>query len=127
MSKRTKNFSFKKRIKSFKYAFAGLKSMFIAEHNSRIHLVAAVLAISLGILLSISIAEWLIIVLVIGIVFTAELINSAIEKLADVVSSDHNDRIKQIKDYCAAAVLVSSIVALIIGGLIFIPRILILL
>jgi len=117
-------FSIKKRLKSFKYAFAGLKALLLFEHNSRIHLVAAVLVILLGILLKISVAEWLFIVLVIGIVFTAELLNSAIEKLADLVSPDHNEQIKRIKDYCAAAVLVSSIAALLIGVIIFIPKIL---
>ena len=126
MSKKNKNFSIRKRVKSFKYAFSGLNSLLRSEHNSRIHLVAAVLAIALGILFKISVAEWLYIALVIGMVFMAELFNSAIEELADKVSAEYNERIKRIKDYCAAAVLVSSIVAIIIGAIIFIPRILLL-
>jgi diacylglycerol kinase len=117
-------FSVKKRLTSFKYAFSGLKSLLLFEHNSRIHLIAAILAAILGIVLKISATEWSLVVLVIGFVFAAELFNSAIEKLADVVSPEHNEMIKRIKDYCAASVLVSSIAALLIGVIIFVPKIL---
>lgn len=124
MSDKQNKISIKKRVASFKYAFAGLKSLLLFEHNSRIHLIAAILAITLSIVLKISMVEWLVIVFVIGLVFVTELINSAIENLADMVSPDYNEKIKRIKDYGAAAVLISSIVSLVVAGLIFIPKIL---
>ena len=119
-----KKFSLKERLASFKHAFAGLKSLLFFEHNSRIHIIAAILAISLSIVLKISLIEWLIIVLVIGLVFVTELLNSAIENLADEVCQNFNERIKRVKDHGAAAVLVSSIVALVVGVIVFGPKIL---
>ena len=80
---KTEKFSVRKRLKSFGYAFNGLKLLVKEEHNSRIHLVAAVVAILLGWGLNISLAEWLVLLLVIGAVFVAELFNSALENLAD--------------------------------------------
>lgn len=116
-------FSIRKRLKSFVYAFNGFKVMLREEHNSRIHLVAAILAIAMGIILKINWPEWVFLSIVIGAVFTAELFNSAIEQLCDHLSPEQNVRIKKIKDLSAAAVLVSAIVALVTGCLIFLPRI----
>lgn len=124
MSDKQKMFSIKKRLASFKYAFQGLQSLLLFEHNARIHLVAAIIALTLSILFKISTLEWLIIVFVIGLVLVTELLNSAFEKLADMVSPDYDERIRHVKDYGAAAVLISSVVALIAGALIFIPKIL---
>jgi diacylglycerol kinase len=112
-------FTLRSRITSFKYAFAGIGSMIRNEHNSRIHLIAAVLAVILGLILHLSLLEWVAIIIVIGLVFITELINSAIELLADLVEPETNPKIKRIKDYAAASVLISAIIALIVGGLIF--------
>ena len=117
-------FSAKKRLRSFKYAFNGLKILIRDEHNARIHFVVFLLALILGILLSISAHEWIIIFLVSSMVFSMEIINSAIENLADLVSLDKSEKIKKIKDLSAAAVLISAIVALIAGCIIFIPKLL---
>ncbi|MBP5613770.1 MAG: diacylglycerol kinase family protein, partial [Bacteroidales bacterium] len=68
-------FSVRKRIKSFSYAFAGLRVLFREEHNARIHAVAAVLAVAMGFLFRISPMEWIAVVIVIGMVFAAEIIN----------------------------------------------------
>ena len=120
----TNKFSIKSRLSSFKFAFQGLLSLVKNEHNARIHLLAAILAIVLGIVMKISVTEWALLTIVIGLVFISELFNTAIEKLADFVHPEWNDQIKKVKDYAAAAVFISAIIALVAGGLIFIPRIL---
>ena len=116
-------FSIKKRIKSFAYAFAGLKVLFLEEHNSWIHATAAVLAIAMGFLFRISPMEWIAIVIVIGMVFSAEIINSSLERTADFVKAERDDRKRDIKDLGAAAVLVCAMSALITGLIIFVPKI----
>lgn len=127
MAEKQNKFSFKERLASFKYAFEGLRFLLLFEHNSRIHLIAAIVAITLSFVLKISGIEWLIILIVIGLVFVTELLNSAIEDLAGKVTSEYDEKIKRIKDYGAAAVLISCLVALVAGVLIFIPKILLLL
>jgi len=117
-------FSIKKRLASFKYAFNGLKILVLEEHNARIHLVAAICVILLGLFFNISALEWIAVSLVIGFVIACEAINSAIENLADFVSPEKNEFIKKAKDLSAAGVLVSAITAVIIGFLIFLPKIL---
>jgi len=117
-------FSMKLRFKSFRFAFRGISSLLKYEHNSRIHLLAAAIAVTAGILLKISILEWCLIIIVIGLVFIAELFNTSLERLADAVDPEWNDRIMKAKDFAAAAVLISAIISVITGGLIFIPRIL---
>ena len=116
-------FSVRKRIKSFSYAFAGLKVLFREEHNARIHAVAAVLAVAMGFLFRISPMEWIAVVIVIGMVFAAEIINSSIERTADFVKAERDDRKRDIKDLGAAAVLVCAIAAAVVGIIIFIPKI----
>jgi len=117
-------FSIKKRLASFKYAFNGLKILVLEEHNARIHLAAAICVILLGLFFNISALEWIAVSLVIGFVIACEAINSAIENLADFVSPEKNEFIKKAKDLSAAGVLVSAITAVIIGFLIFLPKIL---
>ena len=120
---KNEKFSIKKRIKSFSYAFAGLKVLFREEHNSWIHAVAAVLAVAMGFLFRISPMEWIAVVIVIGMVFAAEIINSSIERTADFVKAERDDRKRDIKDLGAAAVLVCAIAAAVVGTIIFIPKI----
>jgi diacylglycerol kinase len=117
-------FSIRKRLKSFEYAINGLKILIIEEHNSRIHLLAAFIALIAGFLLKISLTEWIAIIFSIGLVLTFEIINSSIENFADFISPEQHNVIKKIKDLSAAAVLISAITALIIGLIIFIPKIL---
>ncbi|WP_343636673.1 diacylglycerol kinase family protein [Fluviicola sp.] len=119
----SKRFSLSERIKSFQYAYAGLKTLFAEEHNARIHLVAAVLAIVLGFVLNISFNEWMALVIVAGLVFICELFNTSLEALADFVSPERHPQIKKVKDLAAAAVLISAVLALITGILIFLPKI----
>lgn len=79
-------------------------------------------AIGFGILFKISLNEWIAITIVSGLVILTELINTAIEQLADFVEPERNEKIGLIKDYCAGAVLISAIIALIVGALIFTPK-----
>jgi diacylglycerol kinase (ATP) len=109
------------RLKSFSHAFRGIWTLFREEPNARIHLVAAVVAVGLGLYLGITRMEWIAILGVIALVFSAELINTAIEQLADVVSPEFHPKIKLVKDLAAAAVLVFAIFALCVASLIFTP------
>lgn len=116
-------FSFSHRIKSFGYAFNGIKILLKEEHNSRIHISIALMVLIAGIVLKISVTEWLVIVFAIGLVITLETINSSVENLADFLTTEENDKIKKIKDLSAASVLISSITAIIIGLIVFLPKI----
>ncbi|MDY0077002.1 MAG: diacylglycerol kinase family protein [Bacteroidales bacterium] len=116
-------FSIRKRLKSFSYAFNGLKLLLKEEHNSWIHLFAAFCVVIAGFIFDLSAFEWIAIVFAIGLVVTLELINSAIENIADFVSPEKQAKIKKVKDLAAAAVLVGAVTALVVGLIIFIPKI----
>lgn len=122
MFKRDPNSLFSKYIQSFGYAFSGIKKVFLAERNFRFHSLAAVLVVSLGFILNITTTEWLFVVLAIGLVITSEALNTAIEKLVDIVSPEKNTKAGWVKDVAAGAVLLASICALIIGLLVFVPH-----
>jgi diacylglycerol kinase len=115
-------FSLKSRFVSFKFALSGICLLLKNEHNSRIHLLAAIIAIIMGIIMKIDHYEWSLLIIVIGVVFLTELLNSSIESLADRIDPEWNELIMRAKDYSAAAVLISAIVAIVVGGLIFIPK-----
>ena len=118
------SFSIKARLKSFQYAFEGLNSFFSTQHNAIIHLIMTLLAFSAAVFYDVTKVEAIAIVLAIGFVWTAELFNTAVEKLADIVSKDHHPGIKFIKDVSAAAVLLSAATAFITGAIIFLPKLL---
>ena len=113
---------FKKRVHSFKYAFQGVATLFRETPNAIIHLIMAILAILLGIFFSISTTEWLAIIIVIGLVFAFEAINTSIETLSDFVCKQRNEAIKSER-FGSCRVLVAAIAALAIGILIFLPKI----
>lgn len=121
--KDSNKFSFKARIRSFGYAFAGLKRFFLTEHNVWIHSVAAILAIILGFLLKISALEWVGVLFVMGLVLVAEAFNTCIEKIMDRVVPGQDEIVKYVKDLAAGAVLIAAIIAAIIGVIIFLPKI----
>ncbi len=112
-------FSIAQRIKSFKYAIAGLSYVAKTQHNAWIHLVATVFVISMGLLLNIAVNEWLLIIFCITLVLCCEAFNTALELLCDAVHPDDHPLIKKSKDVAAGAVLISAINAVIIGGFIF--------
>ena len=120
----SKKFYIKDRIHSFKYAFSGLKLFFKTQHNARIHLAALVLVVISGFYFKLSIGEWIVIAFAAGLVFVTEVINTSIEYLTDLVSPHQNEQAGKVKDLAAAAVLVAVIIALAMGCLIFIPKIL---
>lgn len=113
-----------KRAKSFKYAFNGVYTLLKTQTNAKIHFFLALIAVALGFYLSISVTEWIAIVISISMVITAEALNTSIEFLGDSVTLEENESIKKAKDIGAAAVLLVSVGALFVGAIIFIPRIL---
>ena len=118
-----KRFSLADRLKSFRFAFRGLQHLIRHEHNARIHLFAAACAIILGFIFNISALEWIALAFSIGLVFITEIINTAIEKIADQMNPGYNLNTSRIKDLAAASVLMAAIVAIIAGLLIFLPKI----
>ncbi len=118
-----KKFSVFKRIQSFKFALNGLKILFCEEHNARVQLFAAFLAIVLGFSFNISDLEWLAIIVMIGFVIVLETVNSAFERVANFICPQQNQKIKEIKDLSAAGVLLAAISAMAVGAIIFIPKI----
>jgi diacylglycerol kinase (ATP) len=118
-----KKFNIIERLKSFRDAFSGFASLIRNEHNARIHLFILIIVLVAGILLRISSSEWIAIAFAAGLVFISECFNTAVEYLSDVVSPGHNEKIKKAKDVAAAGVLISAIVSIIIGLIIFLPEI----
>jgi diacylglycerol kinase len=110
-----------KRALSFKYAFEGVATAFRDQPNLKLHLVAAIAVIFISYFLQITKTEWLVIILTVGFVITAELTNTAIEEVVDSFTDQVHPAAKKAKDVAAAAVLVASITAVIIGGAIFLP------
>lgn len=109
----------KARLNSFKYAFRGLLTLLQSEINAKIHLAATILVCAAGFYFELSKYEWIWIALAIALVWIAEALNTAIEKLCDLVEPNQSDYIKKIKDMAAGAVLIASIFALILGVIIF--------
>lgn len=118
-----KSFTLKNRLKSFVYAFSGIKQVIASQHNMWIHIVLALLTIALGFVFKINASEWIAIIISIGMVLAAEVFNTAIESLVDIISPNFNEKAGKIKDIAAAAVLITAITAAIIGMFIFLPHI----
>ncbi len=112
-------------LKSFSYAWAGIKNCFLSEPNFRIHTVAAIVVIIFSAMLKISTAEWIAVCFCIALVVSMEMINTAIEKLCDAVRKEIHPAIKKVKDIAAGAVLVSAVFSLVTGCIIFLPKIII--
>lgn len=119
---KNEGFTFRKRIRSFRYAFNGIRLLITKEHNAWIHCFAAICVVIAGAILGLSRMEWVAVVIVIGAVLAAEAVNSSIEALADLVSPEYNEAIKRTKDLAAGAVLLMAIAAAIVGLIIFIPK-----
>ncbi len=112
------------RIKSFAYAFKGLFIAFREEPNMWIHCAAAMVAVLLGLHFGIMRHEWLVVIFCIALVIALELVNTAIETLADRISTEKDPLLGRAKDVAAGAVLMAAISAAIIGLMIFLPYIL---
>ena len=109
--------------KSFYYAFCGIKTAFKNEPNLRIHFVIAIAALSLGVFLGLSRIEWLILTFVIFWVISLELLNTVLEELVDLVSPEIIHHAKVAKDVSAAIVLLAAILSIIVGIILFLPKI----
>jgi len=109
-------------VKSFKFAADGIKEALQSEKNMKVHSLLMVLAIALGIVLKLSSVEWAILTITIGLVLISEFINTSLEQIVDLVSPEKQEKAKIAKDVAAAGVLVSAIVAVLIGALLFLPK-----
>jgi diacylglycerol kinase (ATP) len=121
-NKKSNSFSIIARIKSFSYAFQGIKTFFQTQHNAWIHSFATIVVIFLGYILKLSFNEWCWIILAIAFVFITEMLNTALEFLTDLVSPEYHPIAKKTKDVAAGAVLLAAILAIIIGLIIFVPK-----
>lgn len=113
----------RKQINAFKAAGSGLVYFFAKERHAAIHLIAIIAVTCAGFYYHLATQEWIDILFCFGLVVTAEALNTAIEKLGDMVSPAFHPRMKQIKDVAAGAVLFASLIAAIIGVIIFYPKI----
>ena len=114
---------YKKLINSFKYAIEGIISSFKTERNMKIHVLAMIVVIALGFFFKLDKVEWCFIIIAIVSVISAELFNTAIETVVDMVSPERNPKAKLAKDIAAGAVLVVAIGAAIIGFIVFGPKV----
>lgn len=121
MSQDKKMFSLKRLIKSFKYAINGIKAAVFREQNLVIHMFFLVITIIFSIIFKISHMEFLMIILVSGLVIALELVNTAIENTVDITNK-YSEYAKLAKDSASGAVLIAAITAVIIGLIIFIPK-----
>jgi diacylglycerol kinase len=116
-------FSVKDRVSSFRNALNGIKAVISNEHNAWIQLGVCVCIIIAGALFKITAGEWIAIIVVSGLVFSLEAINTSIEKLTDFISPEKHEAIRKVKDISAAGVLIGSVTAVVIGLIIFLPKI----
>ena len=119
-----KKFSWRERGNSFGFAWKGIKALFRTEHNAWIHGGVTVIVTLLSALLGVSLTEAALLVLTMAFVWVAEIFNTALEKAMDFISTEKHPQIGLVKDLAAAAVLVSAVAAVIIGLLIFLPKLL---
>lgn len=113
---------FSKLKRSFRGAFEGLSHAFFRHQNLRIHLILGFGAILLGIILRISYLEWVAVLLAIFLVFATEMINTALEEIIDLVKENHSQQAKVAKDVSAGMVLLAALFSLIVGVLVFLPK-----
>lgn len=110
-------------INSFKFAADGIKEAFQSERNMKVHFLLMILVIILGLVLKLSLVEWAILIITIGLVLISEFINTSLEQIVDIVSPEKQEKAKVAKDVAAAGVLVSAIIAALVGAFLFLPKI----
>lgn len=109
-------------LRSFVIGFSGLLHVIRSEQNMRIHCVAAVGVVVAGFVFALAVWEWIAVVFCIGLVISAECMNTAMERLADRVTLETDPLIKRAKDCGSAAVLVLALTAAVVGGVVFVPK-----
>ncbi len=115
-------FSFQSRVNSFGFAFNGIRKFFREEQNTWIHLTATIVVGIGAAWFKVSTSEMLALIIVMGLVWVAEIFNTVIERIMDFITTQRNPQVAFIKDLAAGAVLVASIIALITGVIVFIPK-----
>ncbi len=113
-----------KLVKSFYFAISGICYAIKTQRNMKIHTLALILVVALGLWLDLSRIEWSIVLLIVGLVIISEMLNTAMEALVDLETQEYHPLAKTAKDVAAGAVLLASIISIIIGVLIFWPKIL---
>ncbi len=113
-------------FKSFVFAFEGLKTAIKKGKNFRIQLFVGSLTVLLGLILKLNPVEWLALIILISFVLILELVNTSLEAIVDMVSPEIQDKAKIAKDVAAAAVLISSLAAVLAGLILFLPKLLLL-
>lgn len=108
-------------FRSLGFALNGLLQLIRHERNFQIHVVAFICVLALGIFFGISSMEWVVIFLISALIMGLEAINTAIEHLCDLYSTEENERIKKIKDLAAGAVLIAAFFAVCIAVVVFLP------
>jgi diacylglycerol kinase len=114
------------RAASFRHAFQGILLVIRTQHNAWIHLTATIAVIALGLCLPLVHWEWAALIFALGLVWTAEALNTALEFLADEISQEQRPRLGHAKDAGAAAVLLAAITSAVIGVIVFLPHLLVL-
>jgi len=109
---------------SFHNALVGIKTTYKSQRNFRVHIFVAIFTIIFGIFLKVSIIEWLILILTILVVLVSEMFNTAIEFTVDLFSTEYSKQAKRAKDVSAAGVLITAFFAIVIGVIIFLPKLL---
>ena len=117
------NMKQKSLFRSFYHAGEGIWSAFLSERNMKIHVLAVILVTFFGFYFQISTVEWMVCIILFGIVISAEIMNTAVETVVDIAMPEKNDKAKLAKDLSAGAVLVLAIISVIIAVLIFLPKI----
>jgi diacylglycerol kinase len=112
------------RLKSFRIALEGIKYVLITQQNARVHAVITLAVFLFAFILRINRVELVSLLLAIGLVWTAEIFNTAMEVMVDVVSPEHSQGAKIIKDISAGAVLICAIISILVGILTFGPKLL---
>lgn len=107
---------------AFEHAFHGLIHVLLTQHNARIHLAMTFLVVISGFLLKLNGFEWTVVIIAIGLVWVTEIINTALEALVDLVTQQYHPLAKIAKDTSAAAVLFASLIAVLLGLVVFTPH-----
>lgn len=118
----SKKGSIQARFQAIQVALAGIKYVLITQPNARVHAAFTLAVLLLAGLLKLPRLEWIILLLTVGLVWAAEIFNTAVEIAVDVISPDYNPKAKIIKDISAGAVLVSAMVSILVGLLVFGPH-----
>lgn len=116
----------KRLLLSFGYALKGIRAVIKSERNMKIHIAVAALVVVFGFGLKISFLEWLACIICTGLVLSAEIMNTAIETLVDMVSPERKSVAGKIKDMAAGGVFVAALTSIVAGIIVFLPKILLL-